>query len=135
MRRPLVPLIVLFLPGIATARLVALPSSVWLVGALLAAGLSLLSTAYGRSRTATVFLLLLFFALGAGRLEAEFRLPAPHHVDRFPEEVLEQPLRIEGVVASPTDPLAGEPRGDDGEDGRVRLLLDLRAIWLEGREV
>ena len=31
----------------------------------------------------------------------------PHHIDHLPEEVLDQPLLIEGIVASPSDPLAG----------------------------
>ncbi|MCI0408745.1 MAG: DNA internalization-related competence protein ComEC/Rec2, partial [Acidobacteria bacterium] len=135
MRRPLVPLVVLFLSGIVAARLVVLPSSVWLIGALLAAGLALLALAYGRPRVPTVFLLLLFFSLGAGRLEGELRLLPPHHVDRLAEEVLEQPLRIEGIVASPTDPLAGDARGIEGDGGRIRVLLDLRAIWLQERQV
>lgn len=135
MRRPFVPLVVLFLSGISAARLVVLPSSVWLIGALVAAGVALLSLAYGRPHVPTVFLLLLFFSLGAGRLEGELRLLPPHHVDRLAEEALEQPLWIEGVVASPTDPLAGETRGVEGEVGRLRVLLDLRAIWLQEREV
>ena len=135
MRRPLVPLVVLFLSGIATARFIVLPSSVWLIGALLAAGLALLSVAYRQPHLSTVCLLLLFFSLGAGRLEGKLRLLPPNHVDRLAEEALEQPLRIEGVVASPTDPLAGDAREIEGGNGRVRLLLDLRAIWLQEREI
>lgn len=135
MRRPFVPLVVLFLSGIAAARLVVLPPPVWLFGAVLAAALALLSVATGRSRVATAFLSLLFFALGAGRLEVELRLLPLHHIDRLVEDLLEQPLRIEGVIASPTDPLAGETRGIEGEVGRLRVLLDLRAIWLEERRV
>jgi hypothetical protein len=84
---------------------------------------------------ATLFLLLLFFALGAGRLEVERRLLPSNHVDRLPEEMLEEPLWVEGIVVSPTDPLAGEPRGAESAAGRIRILLDLRRIWLEGREI
>src|SRR3990172_7144688 len=123
MRRPLVPLVVVLLSGIGAAELALLPVA-----------LSLLFAAYEHPLVATLFLLLLFFALGAGRLEVELRLRPLHHVDRLPEGVLEEPLWIEGIVASPTDPLAGEPRGVEGDAGRIRILLDLRSIWLEGRE-
>jgi len=135
MRRPLMPLVVAFLAGIATARFVPLPSSVWLLGTLLIAGLALLSTGYGRTRLATLALLGLFFALGAGRLDVVVRLPPLDHVDRLPAEVLEEPLQLEGVVTSPTDPLGGEARGLEPEDERARFLLDLERIWLDGREV
>src|SRR3990172_3110629 len=101
MRRPLVPPVVMFLSGIAAARLVVLPAPVWLVGGLLAAGLALLCAAYRGQFAATIFLLLLLFSIGAGRLEVELRLLPPHHVDRLPEHVLESPLPIEGGVASP----------------------------------
>ncbi|HLC20640.1 MAG TPA: DNA internalization-related competence protein ComEC/Rec2, partial [Candidatus Methylomirabilis sp.] len=135
MRRPLVPPVVMFLSGIAAARLVVLPAPVWLVGGLLAAGLALLCAAYRRQFAATIFLLLLLFSIGAGRLEVELRLLPPHHVDRLPEHVLESPLLIEGVIASPSDPLAGEARGIEGDAGLVRVILDLRTIWLEGNEL
>jgi len=134
MRRPLVPLVVAFLSGIGAAELAVLPAPVWLTAALLAVALSLLFAAYEHPLVATLFLLLLFFALGAGRLEVERRLLPSNHVDRLPEEMLEQPLWIEGIVASPTDPLAGETRGTETAAGRIRILLDLRRIWLEGRE-
>ncbi len=135
MRRPLVPPVVMVLSGIAAARFVVLPAPAWLLGGLLAAGLALLCAAYRRQFAATIFLLLLFFSIGAGRLEVELRLLPPHHVDRLPEHVLESPLMIEGVIASPSDPLAGEPSGTEGEAGLVRVILDLRTIWLEGREL
>ncbi|HZY31719.1 MAG TPA: DNA internalization-related competence protein ComEC/Rec2, partial [Candidatus Methylomirabilis sp.] len=136
MWRPIVPLVVVFLSGIGAAELAVLPAVVWLISAPLAAGLTLLSALHDRPRLATLFLLLLFFALGAGRLEVERRLLPSNHVDRLPEEeMLEQPLWIEGIVASPTDPLAGETRGVEGDAGRIRILLDLRRIWLEGREI
>jgi len=134
MRRPLVPLVVAFLSGIGAAELAVLPAPIWLTAALLAVSLSLLFAAYEHPLVATLFLLLLFFALGAGRLEVERRLLPSNHVDRLPEEMLEQPLWIEGIVASPTDPLAGETRGTETAAGRIRILLDLRRIWLEGRE-
>jgi competence protein ComEC len=133
-RRPVVPLLVVFLSGIVAAQLALLPAPVWLIGGLLSAALSLLFASYERPRAATIFLLLLFFTLGAGRLEVELRLLPPDQVDHLPEETLEQALWIEGIVASPTDPLAGEPRGVEGDAGRIRILLDLRIIWLEGRE-
>jgi competence protein ComEC len=134
-RRPVVPLIVVFLSGIGAAELAVLPAVVWLISAPLAAGLTLLSALHDRPRLATLFLLLLFFSLGAGRLEVELRLLPADHVDRLPEEMLEEPLRVEGIVVSPTDPLAGEPRGAEGAAGRIRILLDLRRIWLEGLEI
>ncbi|MBI2903158.1 MAG: DNA internalization-related competence protein ComEC/Rec2 [Candidatus Methylomirabilis oxyfera] len=134
MRRPIVPLVVVFLSGIGAAQPAVLPALVWLISAPLAAGLALLSALHDRPRLATLFLLLLFFALGAGRLEVELRLLPADHVDHLPEEALEQPLRIEGIVASSTDPLAGETRGTETEAGRIRILLDLRTAWLEGRE-
>jgi len=134
MRRPLVPLVVAFLSGIGAAELAVLPAPIWLTAALLAVSLSLLFAAYEHPLVATLFLLLLFFALGAGRLEVERRLLPSNHVDRLPEEMLEEPLRVEGIVVSPTDPLAGEPRGAEGAAGRIRILLDLYSIWPEGRE-
>ena len=135
LRRPLAPLILAFLLGIVAARLLQLPALVWFLASLVAAGLALLGTAYRRLRVASIFLLLLFFSLGAGRLEVESYLLPPHHIDRLPEEVLEQPISIEGIVASPSDPLAGDAEGIEGESGRVRVLLDLRTIWLAGREI
>lgn len=135
MRRPLVPLVVVFLSGIGAAELAVLPAPVWLTAALLAVALSLLFAAYEHPLVATLFLLILFFALGAGRLEVERRLLPSNHVDRLPEDALEQPLWIEGIVVSPTDPLAWETRGTETEAGRIRILLDLRRIWLEGREI
>ena len=135
MRRPVVPLVVVFLSGIGAAELAVLPAAVWLISAPLAAGLTLLSSLHDRPRLATLFLLFLFFALGAGRLEVERRLLPSNHVDRLPEDALEQPLWIEGIVVSPTDPLAWETRGTETEAGRIRILLDLRRIWLEGREI
>ncbi|MGH7370014.1 MAG: DNA internalization-related competence protein ComEC/Rec2, partial [Candidatus Methylomirabilaceae bacterium] len=135
MGRPLVPLVIGFLAGIAAARYLPLPSLVWLITGLLAASAALLFAAYDRRLAATMFLLPLYFALGAARLDTELRLLPPHHIDRLPDELLEQPLAVEGVVASPTDPPAGETRGGDDEPGRVRFLLDLRSIWVEGREV
>src|SRR3990172_1336770 len=134
MRRPLVPLVVAFLSGIGAAELAVVPAPIWLTAALLAVALSLLFAAYEHPLVATLFLLLLFFALGAGRLEVERRLLPSNHVDRLPEEMLEEPLWIEGIVASPTDPLAGETRGTETGAGRIRIPLDLRSIWLEGRE-
>ena len=135
MRRPIVPLVVVFLSGIGAAELAVLPAAVWLIGAPLAAGLTLLSSLHDRPRLATLFLLILFFSLGAGRLEVERRLLPSNHVDRLPEEMLEGPLRVEGIVVSPTDPLAGEPRGAESASGRIRILLDLHSIWPEGREI
>ncbi len=135
MRRPLVPPVVMFLLGIAAARLVALPAPFLFLGGFLAAGLALLSAAVRRPLVSTAFLLVLFLVLGAGRLEVELRLLPSHHIDRLPEEVLERPLLIEEIIASPSDPLAGDTRGIEGEAGRVRVLLDLRRIWLEGREI
>ena len=135
MRRPLVPLVVMFLLGIAAARLVVLRAPFLFLGGFLAAGLALLSAAVRRPLVSTAFLLLLFLVLGAGRLEVELRLLPSHHIDRLPEEVLERPLLIEGIIASPSDPLAGETRGPEGGDDRVRVLLDLHTIWLEGRQI
>lgn len=135
MRRPVLPLVVVFLSGIGAAELAVLPAPVWLISAPLAAGLALLCALLDRPRLATLFLLLLFFALGAGRLEVERRLLPSNHVDRLPEEMLEEPLWIEGIVVSPTDPLAGEPRGAESAAGRIRILLDLQGIWPEGREI
>ncbi|MGH7369508.1 MAG: DUF4131 domain-containing protein, partial [Candidatus Methylomirabilaceae bacterium] len=135
MGRPLVPLVIGFLAGIAAARYVPLPSLIWLITGLLAASAALLFAAYDRPLAATMFVLSLFFALGAARLDTELHLLPPHHVDRLPDELLEQPLTVEGVVASPTDPPAGETRGGDDEPDRVRFLLDLRSVWVEGREV
>src|SRR3990172_6737356 len=134
MRRPLVPLVVAFLSGIGAAELAVVPAPIWLTAALLAVALSLLFAAYEHPLVATLFLLLLFFALGEGGLEVERRLLPSNHVDRLPEEMLEEPLWIEGIVASPTDPLAGETRGTETGAGRIRIPLDLRSIWLEGRE-
>src|SRR3990172_585230 len=133
-RRPLVPLVVVFLSGIGAAEVAVLPAVVWLISAPLAAGLTVLSALHDRPRLATLFLMLLFFSLGAGRLEVERRLLPSNHVDRLPEEMLEEPLRVEGTVVSPTDPLAGEPRGAESAAGRIRILLDLYSIWPEGRE-
>src|SRR3972149_188801 len=107
MRRPLVPLVVVLLSGIGAAELAVLPAPVWLTAALLAVALSLLFAAYEHPLVATLFLLLLFFALGAGRLEVERRLLPSNHVDRLPPEMLEQPLWLEGVVDWATDPVAG----------------------------
>jgi competence protein ComEC len=135
MRRPLVPLVIAFLLGIVGARLLQLPAVVWLLAGVTAAGLSLLSAVYNQRRAACVFLLLLFFSLGAGRLGVEsYRLP-PHHIDRLPEEVLDQPLLIEGVVTSPGDSPAVEIGGVENDERRVRFLLDLRTIWLAGQEI
>ncbi|MBI2883746.1 MAG: DNA internalization-related competence protein ComEC/Rec2 [Candidatus Methylomirabilis oxyfera] len=134
-RRPLVPLVIAFLLGIVAARLLQLPAVVWLLAGLAAAGLALLSAAYSRLRDASAFLLLLFFSLGAGRLGVESYLLPPHHIDRLPEEVLEQPLLIEGVVASPSDSLAVDVGGVENDGRRVRIVLDLRTIWLAGQEI
>ncbi len=135
LRRPLVPLILAFLMGIVAARLLQLPALVWFLAGLVAAGLAMLGAAYHRLRVAGIFLLLLFFSLGAGRLGVQSYLLPPHHIDRLSEEALEQPLLIEGVVASPSDPMAGDDREIESEAGRVRVLLDLRTIWLAGREI
>jgi competence protein ComEC len=135
MWRPIVPLVVLFFSGIGAAELAVLPAPVWLISAPLAAGLALLFALHSHPRLATAFLLLLFFTLGAGRLEVERRLLPSNHVDRLPEDMLEQPLWVEGIVVSPTDPLAGEPRGAESAVGRIRILLDLHSIWPEGREI
>lgn len=135
MRRPLVPLVVAFLLGIVAARCEVLPALSWLLAGLLAAGLALLAASYRRQHAATAFLLLLFLALGAGRLEVELRLPPANHIDHLPEEILDQPLMIEGVVVSPGDPLGGDAGRADGEDGRVRLLLDVQRMWPHGREI
>lgn len=135
MRRPLVPLILAFLLGIVAARLLQLPALVWFLAGLTAASLALLGGAYRRLRVAGIFLLLLFFSLGAGRLGVESSLLPPHHIDRLPEELLDQPLLIEGVVASPSDPLAGGAGEMESEGGRVRVLLDLRTMWVAGREI
>ena len=129
------PLIVVFFSGIGAAELAVLPAPVWLISAPLAAGLALLFALHDRPRLATAFLLLLFFTLGAGRLEVERRLLPSNHVDRLPEDMLEQPLWVEGIVVSPTDPLAGEPRGAESAAGRIRIRLDLQSIWPEGREI
>lgn len=135
MRRPLVPLVIAFLLGIVAARLLQLPAVVWLLAGVTAAGLSLLSAVYNQRRVACVFLLLLFFSLGAGRLGVEsYRLPL-HHIDRLPEEVLDQPLLIEGVVTSPSDSSAVEIGKAENDERRVRFLLDLRTIWLAGQEI
>ncbi len=112
----------------------SVPSFVWLITALLAASVALILAAYGRPLAATVSLLPLFFALGAGRFHTELHLPPSHHVDRLPDEFLEQPLIVEGIVASPADPPAGERRAGDDELSRVRFLLDLRSIRVEDRE-
>ncbi len=135
MRHPLVPLVIAFLLGIVAARLLQLPAVVWLFAGGVAAGLALLSAAYSRLRAAGTFLLLLFFSLGAGRLGVESYLLPPHHIDRLPEEVLEQPLLIEGVVASSSDPPAVDVGGVENDERRVRVLLDLRTIWPAGREI
>lgn len=135
LRRPLVPLVIAFLLGIVAARLLQLPAVVWLLAGLAAAGLALLSAVYSRLRAAGAFLLLLFFSLGAGRLGVESYLLPPHHIDRLSEVVLEQPLLIEGVVASPSDFPAVDVGGVENDERRVRVLLDLRTIWLAGREI
>ena len=135
MRRPLVSLVVGFLAGIAVARYLPLSPLVWLIGGLLAALAALLFAAYDRPLVATMFLLPLFLALGAARFDVELRLLPPHHIDHLPDELLAQPLTVEGIVASPTDPPAGETRGVVDEPDRVRFLLDLRSIWIEDREV
>ncbi len=135
LRRPLVPLVIAFLLGIVAAHVLQLPALVWLLAGLLAAGLALLSAAYHRLHLATGFLLLLFCALGAGRLEVEPYLLPPHHIDHLPEEILDQPLLIEGVVASPGDPMAGDVGGTESDGGRVRILLDLRTMWLAERAI
>src|SRR5574337_1101923 len=135
MRRPLVPLVLAFLLGIVAAHLLHLPALVWFLAGLTAAGLAMLGGVYRRLRVAGVFLLLLFFSLGAGRLGVESSLLPLHHIDRLPEEVLDQPLLIEGVVASPSDPLAGGAGEIEGEGGRVRILLDLRTMWVAGRGI
>ncbi|KAB2959814.1 MAG: DNA internalization-related competence protein ComEC/Rec2 [Candidatus Methylomirabilis oxygeniifera] len=134
-RRPLVPLVIAFLLGIVATHLLQLPAVVWLLAGLAAAGLALLSAAYSRLLAAGAFLLLVFFSLGAGRLGVESSLLLPHHIDRLPEEVLEQPLLIEGVVASSSDPPAVDIGGVENDGKRVRVLLDLRTIWPAGREI
>jgi competence protein ComEC len=135
MRRPLVPLVIALLLGIVASRLLPFPVLVWLLTGPAAAGLALLSAAYRRLRFASIFLLLLFFSLGAGRLGVESYLLPPHHIDRLPEEILEQPLLIEGVVVSPSDSTAVDAAGVEDEGRRVRILLDLRTMWLAGREI
>lgn len=135
MRHPLVPLVIAFLLGIVAAGLLQPPAVVWLFAGGVAAGLALLSAAYSRLHAAGAFLLLLFFSLGAGRLGVESYLLPPHHIDRLPEEVLEQPLLIEGVVASPSDSQAVDVGGVENDGKRVRVLLDLRTIWPAGREI
>ncbi|MDE2059562.1 MAG: DNA internalization-related competence protein ComEC/Rec2 [candidate division NC10 bacterium] len=135
MRRPLVPLVIAFLLGIMAVRLLQCPAPIWLFTGVAAAALALLSAAYRRLRVASAFLLLLFFSLGAGRLGVEPYLLPPHHIDRLPEEVLEQPLLIEGVVASPGDSVAVDAGGVEDEARRVRIVLDLRTMWLAGREI
>lgn len=135
MRRPLVPLVIAFVSGIVAVRLLPLPPPVWLLTGLAAAGLILLSAVYGRLRIVGACLLLLFFSLGASRLGVEPYFLPPHHIDRLAEEVLEQPLLIEGVVVSPDDSPAVDAGGVENEGGRVRLLLDLQTLWLAGREI
>ncbi|WP_337287962.1 DNA internalization-related competence protein ComEC/Rec2 [Candidatus Methylomirabilis sp.] len=135
LRRPLVPLVIAFLAGIVAVRLLQPPALVWFPTGLVAVGLALLSAAYHRLHIAGVFLLFLFFSLGAGRLGVEPYLLPPHHIDRLPEEILEQPLLLEGIVTSPGDPLAKDAGGADGEGGRVRILLDLRTMWPAGRQI
>ncbi|MDE2484481.1 MAG: DNA internalization-related competence protein ComEC/Rec2 [candidate division NC10 bacterium] len=135
MRRPLVPLVIAFLLGIVASHLLPFPVLVWLLTGPVAAGLALLSAAYRRLRAASAFLLLLFFSLGAGRLGVEPYLLPSHHIDRLPEEILEQPLLIEGVVASPSDSTTVDAAGVEDEGRRVRILLDLRTMWLAGREI
>ncbi|MGB4781605.1 MAG: hypothetical protein WBH61_06175, partial [Candidatus Methylomirabilis sp.] len=76
LRRPLIPLILAFLLGIVAARFLQLPELVWFLAGLVAAGLALLGTAYRWLRVASIFLLLLFFSLGAGRLGVESYLLA-----------------------------------------------------------
>src|SRR5574337_76312 len=134
MRRPLIPLVVAFLLGVIAARLLQVPAPVWLLTGLAAAGLALLSAVYGRLRAAAC-LLVLFFSLGAGRLGVEPYLLPPHHIDRLPDEFLDQPLLIEGVVASPDDAPTSDAWGAEDDGRRVRFLLDLRTLWLAGREV
>lgn len=136
-RRPLVPLAVAFIAGIVVAHSAPIPALVWFIGSLLCGGLALLFAIYRRTKAATGPLLLLFFMLGAGRLEVELRLPPPpHHIDRLPEALIEQPLMLEGIVVSPTDPMAWDMRGvERGEGDRVRILLDLQRLWPEGQEV
>ncbi|MDE2179303.1 MAG: DNA internalization-related competence protein ComEC/Rec2, partial [candidate division NC10 bacterium] len=135
MHRPLVPLVIAFLLGIVASHLLPFPVLVWLLTGPTAAGLALLSAAYRRLRAASAFLLLLFFSLGAGRLGVEPYLLPSHHIDRLPEEILEQPLLIEGVVASPSDSTTVDAAGVEDEGRRVRILLDLRTMWLAGREI
>jgi competence protein ComEC len=135
MRRPLVPLVVAFILGIAAASVVTFPSWAWLLGTLLMAGLALPLAASDRRRAATGLVLVLFLALGAGRLDAERRLRPADHVDRLPEELLDAPMRIEGVVTSLADPAAGDVRGSDEQDGRRRVLVGLRSLWVDGREI
>ncbi|MBZ0169512.1 MAG: DNA internalization-related competence protein ComEC/Rec2 [Kofleriaceae bacterium] len=135
MRRPLVPLVVAFLLGVMAARLLQVPAPVWLLIGLAAAGLALLNAVYCRLRVAGACLLVLFFSLGAGRLGVEPYLLPSHHIDRVPDELLDQPLLIEGVVASSSDTLTIDAWGAEDEGRRVRFLLDLRTLWLAGREV
>lgn len=135
MSRPLVPLVVAFILGIVAARLLPLPPLVWLLAGLGAAGLALLSAAYHRLHIAGACLLVLFLSLGAGRLEVEPYLLPPHHIDRLSDELLDQPLLIEGVVASPGDATTIDAGGTEDEGRRVRFVLDLRTVWLAGREV
>jgi competence protein ComEC len=135
MRRPLVPLVVALLLGIVAARLLPLPALVWFLAGPAAIGLVLLSAAYHQLRVASLSLLFLFFSLGAGRLGVELRLLPAHHIDRLPEETLDQPLVIEGIVASPSDVTGVDTGGVEGEGGRVRILLDLRTMWLGERAI
>lgn len=135
LRRPLVPLVVAFILGIVAARFVRFPAPVWLLIGFGAVSLVGLNAAYHRLRVAGACLLVLFFALGAGRFEAEPYLLPPHHIDRVSDELLDRPLLIEGVVASSGDAQTIDVRGTEDEGRRVRFLLDLRALWLAGREV
>lgn len=135
LRRPLVPLVVAFLLGVIVARLLQVPAPVWLLTGLTSAGLALLSAVYCRLRVTGACLLVLFFSLGAGRLSVEPYLLPPHHIDRLPDALLDRPLLIEGVVASPGDIQTVNAWGTEDSGRRVRFLLDLRTLWLAGREV
>lgn len=135
LRRPLVPLVVAFILGIVAARFVRFPAPVWLLIGFGAVSLVGLNAAYHRLRITGACLLVLFFALGAGRFEVEPYLLPPHHIDRLSDELLDRPLLIEGVVASSGDAQTTDVRGAEDDGRRVRFLLDLRALWLAGREV
>jgi competence protein ComEC len=128
--RPLLPLAAAFVAGIALADALALPG--WsLLGALLlllaAAGILL---ALGALRAATVVLCGLFLALGGWNL-VRATLPGPDSIARLPAELRGTPLGVEGIVAAPPEWLGHDPLGRS-EGGRLRLLLDVRAVEVGG---